>query len=130
MRTRKPKGLGDTIENVLHATGIDKLAKFVFGEDCGCEERKETLNKLFPYVNPLCLNELEYNILTDLLPLMTPGTEFYTDKIKPTQQMALLKISNRIFNRRDNTTSCSSCLQKLILDLNKVYNEYDTYNAD
>ena len=130
MRTRKPKGLGDTIENVLQATGIDKLAKFVFGEDCGCEERKETLNKLFPYVNPLCLNELEYNILTDLLPLMTPGTDRYTDKIKPTQQMALLKISNRIFNRRDNTTSCSSCLQKLILDLNKVYKEYDTYNAD
>ena len=128
MRTRKPKGLGDTIENVLHATGIDKLAKFVFGEDCGCDERKETLNKLFPYVNPLCLNELEYNILTDLLPLMTRGSEFYTDKIKPTQQMVLLKISNRIFNRRDNTTSCSSCLQKLILDLNKVYNEYGKIN--
>ena len=124
MRTKKHRGLGDTIENVLHATGIDKLAKFVLGEDCGCEERKETLNKLFPYKTPECLTESEYNILTDLLPLITPGSENYTDKMKPSQQMALLNISNRIFNKRDNTTSCSSCLQKLVLDLNKVYKEY------
>jgi len=45
-RKRKPKGLGDTVENVLKATGIDKIAKFVLGEDCNCDKRKEKLNKV------------------------------------------------------------------------------------
>ncbi len=37
----KSKGLGDTIAKITEATGIDKLVKFVAGEDCGCDERKE-----------------------------------------------------------------------------------------
>ena len=47
----KSKGLGDTVEKITKATGIDKVAKFILGEDCGCEERKQKLNKLFPYKN-------------------------------------------------------------------------------
>ena len=42
-------GLGDTVEKVLRKTGIDKVAKAVLGEDCGCENRQELLNDLFPY---------------------------------------------------------------------------------
>ena len=57
------KGLGDTVEKVFKATGIDKVAKWVLGEDCGCEERKEKLNKMFPYMKPQCLNEDEYTYL-------------------------------------------------------------------
>ena len=49
-RTRKPrtksKGLGDSIEKVTKATGIDKAVKFIAGEDCGCDKRKEFLKKL------------------------------------------------------------------------------------
>jgi hypothetical protein len=49
-RTRKPraksKGLGDSVEKVLQATKVDKVAKFVLGEDCNCDKRKEFLNKL------------------------------------------------------------------------------------
>ena len=45
----KDKGLGDTIQRITKATGIDKVAKAVLGDDCGCEERKEKLNKMFPY---------------------------------------------------------------------------------
>ena len=45
------KGLGDTVEKVFKATGIDKVAKWILGEDCGCEERKEKLNKMFPYMD-------------------------------------------------------------------------------
>jgi len=39
--TKKSKGLGDSIEKVLKATGIDKVAKAVLGDDCGCEERNK-----------------------------------------------------------------------------------------
>ena len=46
------KGLGDTIEKITKATGIKKVVEKlseVTGKDCGCEDRKEFLNKRFPY---------------------------------------------------------------------------------
>ncbi len=46
---QKPKGLGDTIENIASKFNIKKAVNFLFGEDCGCEERKDYLNKKFPY---------------------------------------------------------------------------------
>ena len=44
------KGLGDSIEKFTEATGIKKLADKIPG-GCGCEKRKQTLNKYFPYKN-------------------------------------------------------------------------------
>ena len=48
----KSKGLGDTVEKITTATGIkkvvDKISE-VTGKDCGCAQRKEALNKKFPY---------------------------------------------------------------------------------
>mgnify|MGYP003142797974 CR=1 FL=1 len=40
------KGLGDKVEKVFKKTGIDKIAKWALGEDCGCDERKENLNNI------------------------------------------------------------------------------------
>jgi len=57
------KGLGDTVEKVLEATGIAKVAKWLLGEDCKCDERKAKLNELFPYKKPLCLEENEFSYL-------------------------------------------------------------------
>ena len=46
------KGLGDSIEKFTKATGIKKIVDKVKGKkDCGCAERKEALNKAFPYKN-------------------------------------------------------------------------------
>lgn len=46
-------GLGDTIASVTEFFGLDKvadaLAKLAGAEGCGCKERKEYLNQLFPY---------------------------------------------------------------------------------
>jgi|TARA_B100001094_G_C17376731_1_gene415008 hypothetical protein len=52
MNENKSKGLGDTIEKITKATGIKKVVDTVSkatGKDCGCNKRKDTLNKLFPY---------------------------------------------------------------------------------
>jgi len=117
-RKRKPKGLGDTVENVLKATGIDKIAKFVLGEDCNCDKRKEKLNKIFPYFKPLCLEEEEYNYLT----------EFFngrTSQIKPSQQTKLIKIYNRVLNQKQEPTTCSDCWRDIIKKLKQVYDEYN-----
>ena len=58
MSDNKSRGLGDSIEKITTATGIktfaDVLARNgVFGKkkDCGCDKRKEALNKAFPYKN-------------------------------------------------------------------------------
>ena len=43
------KGLGYTVEKFTTMTGIKKLVKSFVGDDCGCDERKEKLNNMFPY---------------------------------------------------------------------------------
>ena len=47
-------GLGDSIEKIAKVTGIKKVVNAVSkatGKDCGCNKRKQTLNRMFPY-NP------------------------------------------------------------------------------
>lgn len=49
---QKSKGLGDTIEKITTATGIKKVVETVAkatGKDCGCKQRRDTLNRVFPY---------------------------------------------------------------------------------
>ena len=55
MKKNKSKGLGDTIEKITTATGISAFTHMLQDKgvikDCGCKERKEKLNKIFPYKN-------------------------------------------------------------------------------
>jgi len=46
------KGLGDDIAKLTQFTRLNILAKKVaeaFGTDCGCDKRRETLNRMFPH---------------------------------------------------------------------------------
>ena len=47
------RGLGDTIAKITSATKLDKLAEKIAevagAEDCGCQARREALNRAFPY---------------------------------------------------------------------------------
>ena len=46
----KSRGLGDSIEKFTKFTGIKTLVDIVTEEkDCGCNKRKNWLNKQFPY---------------------------------------------------------------------------------
>ena len=115
---KKSKGLGDTVAKVTKATGIDKAVKFIAGEECGCEERKEKLNKLFPYNQPECLNESEYNFLKD----------FYNierNTVTYPQQLELIAISNRVLKTKLEPSSCSSCIKSLMEKLKKLYDNYE-----
>lgn len=116
-KRKKSVGLGDTIEKITQATGIDKLVKFVAGEDCGCEERKKRLNVMFPYNKPLCLTEQEHEYLKN----------YYDSKIiqvKHSVQVEILKIFNRVFNQNLQPTSCSDCYRDIHYKLEKLYNTY------
>jgi len=38
--------LGTTLEKIFKITGITWLVKKIWGEDCGCEERKQKLDNI------------------------------------------------------------------------------------
>jgi len=118
---RKAKGLGDTIEAITTATGIKAVVETfseLTGLDCGCDERKETLNKLFPYNSNInCLTEADYNLLTTFL-------EPNKNTLTPEEQSIVSDIYFNVFNYRLQLSSCGSCWKGKVEELRKVYNEY------
>jgi len=113
------EGLGDTVEKITKATGIKKVVEmFADGKDCGCDERKEKLNKMFPYHKPNCLTEPEFDYLAAFF-----AKSFST--ISPTTQKRLLDIYNRVFNDKREMSGCSSCFINGVYNkLQDLYNEY------
>lgn len=117
-KKKKSKGLGDTIEKFTEATGIKKVVKWIAGEDCGCDKRKEKLNQIFKYKsNPECLNESEYNYLTEFF-------KINKQTLKYDEQREILAISNRVFNERRELSTCGSCVRELINQMKRLYDIY------
>jgi len=110
-------GLGDTIAKITKATGIDKVVKFIAGEDCGCSERQEAMNKAFRYKRPKCLLENEYEYLSEWF-----GK--HKSVVSPKEQKELLKIYNRVFSDKKQITSCGSCIRAITNELNTLYKTY------
>ena len=113
----KSKGLGDTVEKITEATGVKKAVKALFGEDCGCDERKAKLNKIMSYKVVNCLEEDEYNYITEFL---SRGR----NNVTVIEQRALLNIYNRVFNQRKQMSSCPSCVRSMIAQLRKLIQNY------
>ena len=113
----KSEGVGDTVAKITKATGIEKAVKFLAGEDCGCEERKQILNHIFPYQKPLCFTEDEYNYLSERIGKI--------NQVTVPEQKELLSIYNRVFKENRELTSCSSCfLNGVWKKLERVFKEY------
>tara|TARA_R100000935_G_scaffold53462_1_gene81361 strand:- start:40 stop:195 length:156 start_codon:yes stop_codon:yes gene_type:complete len=49
MKRTRSKGFGDTVEKFTQATGIKKMVDTVSKGGCGCSQRKDSLNRMFPY---------------------------------------------------------------------------------
>jgi len=116
-QSKKPDGLGDVVKSITKATGIDKLVKFIAGEDCGCDERQALLNKEFHFSKPNCLDELEYNWLS----------KFYKERkynITFEQRERLYIIYNRVFGTTLKNSTCSSCLRGVINKLETIIKTY------
>ena len=111
--TKKSKGLGDSVEKVLKATGIDKVAKAVLGDDCGCEERKKKLNQMFPYSRPFTDDEI--SVYESVLPRLDKGT------ISGDDQAIMVQLYNKVFNANKKPSSCGSCVKETLAKLKKVY---------
>jgi len=112
------QGVGDTVEKITTATGIKKAVKFLAGEDCGCDERKEKLNALYSYHKPNCLTEEEYNYLKPRVGKL--------NTVQPDEQKKLLEIYNRVFNDKAVLTNCGSCFLNNVWS--KLENLFKTYS--
>jgi hypothetical protein len=110
--------LGDTIEQITTATGIKAAVDWfseATGVDCGCDARKEKLNKLFRYRKPECLTKEEYEFI---------GTMKGRNVVSAAQQTELNKIYNRVFHDNVQPTNCGSCMRGRLGELTTLYNAY------
>lgn len=112
------KGAGDVIETITEKTGIKKLVKFIAGEDCGCDERKQKLNQKVRFQIAKCPTEQQYNFMKDLF------SRKQITILKSEEQRQVNTILNDVFNRRLTHTSCGSCLRNRVNDLKQLYNSY------
>tara|TARA_R110000751_G_scaffold199821_1_gene304623 strand:- start:30 stop:401 length:372 start_codon:yes stop_codon:yes gene_type:complete len=113
----KSKGLGDKIAAVTKVTGIEKVVKTFFGDDCGCDERRDRLNKMFPNRKINQMDEEQQTFFREVLQVKyrshanldkAVGTQFY-------------KLYNDVFGVKKKRTSCSSCNKGMYIELLKVY---------
>jgi len=109
------EGLGDTIAKVTEATGIKKAVKFLAGEDCGCDERQERLNRVFKYNKPECLNEQEYEYIADWI-------ENGSNKLNSKQLKEMNVIYNRVFKKKFKCQKCSA--PRMMKELVTYFNDY------
>ena len=121
-KSRKSKGLGDTVEKITKATGIKKVVDAISeatGIDCGCGERKELLNKIFPYKQTECINDVDNEWLTNFFSTTN-------NQLTPKQQNRVTEIYKNVFNENIQPSNCGSCWRDKINELKQVY---DTQNA-
>jgi hypothetical protein len=124
---RKPKGLGDVIENITEATGIKAIVEAFTpeGKDCGCDKRKEKLNKLFPIKTKAnCFTKEQH----DTWKLFK---EVRTIRITHEQILMICELYSNIFNLPYWKPSCFACsgtartIGTMIDKLDVVYNTYE-----
>jgi len=116
--TKQAKGLGDSIETFTEKTGIKSLVNTVLGDDCGCNERRDWLNKMFPYKAKDRLDCDEYEYLSETLPLIK-------NSITSGASEKLLKIYQKYVNSKQKHTNCSSCWVGIIKVLRGMVAQYD-----
>ena len=113
----KSKGLGDKIAAVTKATGIEKVVKTFFGDDCGCDERRDRLNKMFPSRKVVQMDEEQIVFFRDVIQVKYRthanlgrdiGDKFY-------------QLYQDVFGVKKTKTSCSSCNKNMYIELLKVY---------
>jgi hypothetical protein len=118
--SRPSIGVGDMIQKVTKATGIEFLTKFVAGEDCGCDARKHKLNKIFPNRKPLCMTEGEYDWFTHFKTINSTT-------LSPMEADHLSKMWSRIFQSKRIYKPCTcnpKAWQTMINELTQVYETY------
>ena len=119
-------GLGDIVESITKATGIKKVVEVVseaLDIDCGCEERKQSLNEITLkslrniFRKPI-INELSLEDYTWLCGFFENG---FPKSITANEQRTLHAIYKNVFRITKAGTNCSPCLKATTKEIYKVY---------
>tara|TARA_R100000773_G_C4161087_1_gene78862 strand:- start:99 stop:464 length:366 start_codon:yes stop_codon:yes gene_type:complete len=114
---KKSKGIGDDIAKFTKATGIDKLAKKVLGDDCGCDKRRKQLNQMFPrFKNIRQFTEDEMKIYEEVIPIVL-GNQRMTNE----EKTIINSLYKGVFGTDPQWKSCAPCNKQIINNLEKVY---------
>lgn len=110
-KNKLSKGLGDTIEKITKATGIHQFVKKYVG-DCGCEDRKDWLNKHFPYDRTMNAEQRERleRLLNEFKVTFNAG-----------ESQELYALYNEVFNANKKPKSCGPCAKETLTKLLAVY---------
>lgn len=97
------------------ATGIDKVVKAVAGDDCGCNERKEKLNRLFPYYGNMRLTEEQKVIWKTII-----EPDWRRGRLQRTSKTALEKMYADLGTKL-KVSGCPSCARKALHKMEAIY---------
>ena len=115
-------GVGDIVDKITEVTGIKAVVKEFFGDDCGCDNRKDELNDLLPLTGRAvqCVTEDDYNYLKSFFSI--PRT-----RIDRSNQERLVFIYNYVFDKRTVAPSgCATCSHGgFIKTINKLHKYFD-----
>ena len=115
-KAKQVSGLGDVVEQITTVIGMKAIVKAVVGDDCGCNERKQKLNALFP------LGKRIYNCTTDeQITYLKNYFESGKKTIAFSERLELIKIYNHAFNIQiSEEDNCSSCWRDYLKDLKRL----------
>ena len=126
------RGLGDDIAKVFKATGIDKVARAILGDSCGCDERINKLNQMFPRGQRMlrCFTDEEYKDYSQYMSIRKKN------RWEREQINMMFELYGKIFGRAYNMKKlCGSCsgTARLIMqvqnNLDRAFeNKYETFN--
>lgn len=91
--------------------------KAFFGDDCGCDKRKDRLNKMFPYRDIEPMTEEQYTFFKDVLQPAYRGHQ----TLKGEDSDFFYQMYNDIFGKKQKKTKCTSCNKNMYIELLKVY---------
>lgn len=100
-------GVGDVISSITSFLGIKECE--------GCEDRKNKLNQLFPFLKPNLDNINEEDIL--LMDRVNKSTLVKSDDVD-----RLYSFYNRLFNKNKRRQNCPGCVRTIIEQINKKIN--------
>lgn len=121
-QAEEPKGLGDVVAKVTEVTGIKKAVEAFFGEDCGCDDRQDFLNKKLPFARGVLheMSEEDYWFLKEIFSRPERGRAYTKEELT-----WLIDIYNHVYGKRESYAACESChnntQKKAIYKLEKYF---------
>jgi len=112
---KKPKGLGDVIEKVTKATGIKSAVKTLIGENCGCDERRDKLNELFPMYENISMDARQRTIWENLQAALATG------RLRGKNSQLFRALYDELFEKRHTWCGCGNETPRRIESVKKIY---------